>query len=97
MWTIIVLNAAFFLKKFAVHDITEGLPGILESYPGLAKYVWNSKNTPLLANFLSRGLLIMDLMVYIWTVMCSQVRLILIIVLKEEGLIFFESESYLRY
>eukprot|EP00944_MAST-04C_sp_MAST-4C-sp1_P000369 g369.t1 len=43
-----------FLKKFAVHDITKGLPGVMvESYPGLAKYVWNSKSTPLLANFLS--------------------------------------------
>ena len=47
-----------FPKKYAVHDITNGLPGImLESYPGLAKYVWNAKNAPLLAGFLSKWVL----------------------------------------
>ena len=47
-----------FPNKYAVHDITNGLPGVmLESYPGLAKNIWHSKNTPLLANFLSEWIL----------------------------------------
>lgn len=42
-----------FSPKLAVHDVTDGLPGVmLESYPGLAKYVWNADSAPLLAKFL---------------------------------------------
>jgi hypothetical protein len=44
-----------FPNKLAVHDITDGLPGVmLESYPGLAKYIWTSKSAQLLAEFLSK-------------------------------------------
>ena len=42
-----------FPPRLAVHDITDGLPGVmLESYPGLAKYIWNKESAPLLAKFL---------------------------------------------
>lgn len=47
-----------FPPRLAVHDITNGTPGeCVESYPGLAKYVWNSKSAPLLADFLGGWLL----------------------------------------
>eukprot|EP00039_Didymoeca_costata_P031617 m.35663 g.35663 ORF g.35663 m.35663 type:complete len:367 (-) comp8923_c1_seq2:179-1279(-) len=43
-----------FPSKDAVHDITNGTPGVMvESYPGLAKYIWNNKSTPILAKYLS--------------------------------------------
>ena len=42
-----------FLPRWAVHDITDGLPGLmLESYPGLAKYVWTNRSAPAMAAFL---------------------------------------------
>ena len=38
----------------AVHDITDGVPGVMvQGYPGLAKYIWNNVSAPLLATFLS--------------------------------------------
>ena len=43
-----------FPPQLAVHDITDGTPGVMvESYPGLPKYVWNNASAPLLAKFLS--------------------------------------------
>ena len=34
-----------FPRRLAVHDITDGLPGVMiESYPGLAKYVWGQES-----------------------------------------------------
>ena len=43
-----------FPPQLAVHDITDGTPGVMvESYPGLPKYVWNNASAPLLATFLS--------------------------------------------
>eukprot|EP01052_Picozoa_sp_SAG31_P035852 SAG31_NODE_4383_length_3284_cov_1.151962_4_plen_240_part_00 len=45
---------ATFPKELATHDITDGLPGtMVETYPGLAHYVWNNRSAPLLATFLS--------------------------------------------
>ena len=42
-----------FPQRLAVHDVTEGHPGVcIESYPGLAKYVWTAQSAPLLASFL---------------------------------------------
>jgi hypothetical protein len=47
-----------FPNKMAVHDITDGLPGVmLESYWGLAKYVWTSASCDALADYLSRSLM----------------------------------------
>ena len=47
-----------FAPELAVHDITDGLPGtMVESYPGLAKYVWSSRLASLLAAFLADWLL----------------------------------------
>jgi hypothetical protein len=46
-----------FPAELAVHDITDGLPGqMIESYPGLPKYVWNNRSAPLLADFLGSWL-----------------------------------------
>ena len=43
-----------FPSRYAVHDISEGVPGVMvESYPGLAKYVWNNVTAPLLADYLA--------------------------------------------
>lgn len=40
------LQAAF-PKELATHDITDGLPGVMvETYPGLAHYVWNNRSAP---------------------------------------------------
>ena len=47
-----------FPAELAVHDITDGRPGVMvESYPGLAHYVWNNRTAPALASFLSKWLL----------------------------------------
>ena len=47
-----------FAPELAVHDITGGAPGVMvESYPGLAKYVWSKRLASLLATFLSDWLL----------------------------------------
>ena len=44
-----------FPRRLAVHDITDGLPGImLESYPGLAKYVWGQESATAMAEFLGQ-------------------------------------------
>ena len=42
-----------FPPSLAVHDITNGTPGtMVESYWGLAKYIWNNQSATLLAQFL---------------------------------------------
>ena len=47
-----------FPNRLAVHDITDGLPGVMvESYPGLATYVWSNASAFALANFLGDWLL----------------------------------------
>jgi hypothetical protein len=47
------LRAAF-PTKLAVHDITNGTPGIMvESYPGLATYVWSKDSATMLSAFLA--------------------------------------------
>ena len=44
---------ATFPTRLAVHDITNSTPGVcIESYPGLAKYIWTAESAPLLADFL---------------------------------------------
>ena len=45
--------ATSFNKSWAVHDITSGVPGVMvESYPGLAKYVWTRESASGMSNFL---------------------------------------------
>ena len=46
------------INKLVMHNITEGQspPTMIESYPGLASYIWNAKLAPLMANFFAKWL-----------------------------------------